>query len=36
LKVRAIHAGFEDINNLDPNINNSQIISAKENMDDNV
>ena len=36
MKVRAIHVGFEDINNLDPNINNSQIISAKENMDDNV
>ena len=36
LKVRAIHVGFEDINNLDPNINNSQIVSTSENMDENV
>ena len=36
LKIKPIHVGFEDIDKLKPDINNVQILSSGEKLDDNI
>ena len=36
LNIKPIHVGFEDINKLPPNVNECQIISGGENLEENV